>query len=99
MASVDTLTFDQAAYSTGDTVTLTVAYTPDAPSVVPTTFTAAASITDPSGNVVATNAAPFTVNVAQASGDSVGVTDTGNRAWAETPGSDTGSAVVFTATA
>jgi P pilus assembly chaperone PapD len=99
VASVNSLTFDQPAYSTGQTITLTVAYTPDAPAVVPTTFTATATITDSTGTVVATNDAPFVVNVAQASGDQVGVTDTGNRTWAETAGSDTGSSVVFTATA
>jgi hypothetical protein len=99
MATVNSLTFDEASYSTGQTITLTVDYTPDAPSVVPTTFTATASITDSSGAVVATNSAPFVVNVAQASGDTVSVTDTGDRTWTETPDSDTGSSVVFTATA
>lgn len=99
MATVNSLTFDQPAYSTGQTITLTVAYSPDAPSVVPTTFTATASITDSAGTVVATNSAPFVVNVGQAAGDVVSVTDTGDRTWDETAGSDTGSSVVFTATA
>ena len=39
------------------------------------------------------------INVAQATGDVVSVTDDGNHAWTETPGSDTGSSVVFTTTA
>lgn len=97
MASVDSLTFDQPSYDTGATITLTVDYTPDAPSAVPTTFTATASITDSAGTVVATNSAPFVVNVAQSAGDTVSVTDEGSRTWAEA--SDSGSVAVFTATA
>ena len=97
MASVDSLTFDQPSYNTGDVITLTVDFTPDSPSVVPTTFTATASITDAAGTVVATNAAPFVVNVAQPAGDVVSVTDTGSRTWTAT--SDTGSVAIFTATA
>jgi hypothetical protein len=99
VASIDSMTFDQPAYNPGDLITLDIAYTPDTPSVVPTTFTATAVITDSGGNQVASSAAPFIVNVAQPAGDVVSVTDDGNRAWTETPGSDTGSSVVFTATA
>jgi hypothetical protein len=97
MASVDSLTFDQAAYNPGDTITLTVGYTPDVPGVNPETFTATSSITDGSGNVVASNSAPFVVNEAVAAGDTVSTTDTGNRAWAES--SDSGTVAVFTTTA
>ena len=97
MASVDTLTFDEAAYDPGDTVTLTVDYTPDSPSVVPTTFTATVNVTSSAGTVVATNSAPFVVNTPQPAGDVVSVTDDGNRSWAE--GSDNGSVAVFTTTA
>ena len=100
MASIGSLTFDEASYAPGDTITLTISYTPDTPSVVPQTSNATATITDAAGNVVATSdAAPFVVNEPQPSGDTVGVTDDGNRTWTETPGSDTGSVVVFTATA
>ena len=99
MASIDSLTFDQAAYNPGDLITLDIAYTPDTPSVVPTTFNATAVITDSTGTQVASSSAPFVINVAQASGDVVSVTDDDNHTWAETPGSDTGSSVVFTATA
>ena len=53
MASIDSMTFDEAAYNPGDLITLTVGYTPDTPAVVPTTFNATASITDSGGNVVA----------------------------------------------
>ena len=99
MASIDSMTFDEAAYNPGDTINLTVDYTPDTPSVVPTTFNATAVITDSTGTQVASSSAPFVINVAQAAGDTVAVTDDDNHAWTETPGSDTGSAVVFTATA
>lgn len=100
LASIDSLTFDQPSYAVGAEITLTIDYTPDTPSVVPTTFNATATITDASGNLVATSSpAPFVVNESQASGDTVAVTDDGSRAWTETPGSDTGSVVVFTATA
>lgn len=97
MASIDSMSFDQPAYNPGDPVTLTIGYTPDTPSVVPTTFNATASITDSGGNVVATSVAPFVINVAQPSGDQVSVTDDDNHTWAEA--SDSGSVAVFTATA
>lgn len=99
MASIDAITFDEAAYNPGDTITVTVGYTPDAPSVVPTTFTANVVINDASGNQLATSSAPFVVNESQPAGDQVAVTDTGSRTWTETPGSDTGSVVVFTSVA
>ena len=59
MASIDSMTFDQAAYNPGDLINLTIDYAPDTPSVVPTTFNATASITDASGNIVASSSAPF----------------------------------------
>ena len=97
MASINSMVFDEAAYNPGDVVTLTVDYTPDTPSVVPTTFNATASITDSGGNVVASSSAPFVINEAQPSGDQVGVTDDDNHTWAEA--SDTGSVAVFSTTA
>lgn len=97
MASVDTLTFDQPAYNPGDTITLTVGYTPDVPGVNPATFTATSSITDGSGNVVASNSAPFVVNEPVPAGDTVSTTDTGDRTWTEA--SDSGTVAVFTTTA
>lgn len=97
MASIDSLTFDEASYAPGDTITLTVDYTPDTPSVVPQTFTATAVITDSAGTQVATSSAPFVVNEAQAAGDTVSVTDDGSRTWAEV--SDSGSVAVFTTSA
>jgi hypothetical protein len=96
MASIDTMTFDQAAYSPGDTVTLSVGYTPDTPAVTPQVFTATATISDAAGNVLGSNTAPFTVNVPQP-GDKVGVSDDGNHTWAEA--SDSGTVAVFTTTA
>ncbi len=99
MASINSLTFDQPVYNPGDLITLDIDYTADTPSVVPTTFTATAVITDATGTQVASSAAPFVINVAQAAGDVVSVTDTGNHDWTPTPGSDTGSSVVFTTTA
>jgi hypothetical protein len=97
VASVDTITFDEAAYAPGATITMTVGYTPDSPSVVPQTFTATVNVSDPSGNVLATNTAPFVVNESQPAGDVVSATDTGSRTWALA--SDTGSVAVLTATA
>ena len=91
------MVFDQPAYNPGDLINLTIDYTPDTPSVVPTTFSATASITDASGNVVATSSAPFVINEAQATGDQVGVTDDDNHTWAKS--SDTGTVAVFSATA
>ena len=97
MASVDSISFDQASYDQGATITVTVDYTPDSPSAVPTTFNATANITDSSGAVVASSSAPFVVNVAQPAGDTVSVTDDGSRTWTEA--SDSGSVAVFTAVA
>jgi hypothetical protein len=97
MASIDGMTFDATSYNPGDTVTLTVNYTPDTPSAVPQTFNATSSITDSGGNVVATSSAPFVVNEAQAAGDVVSASDDGGRTWTE--GSDSGSVAVFSATA
>ena len=97
MASISSMTFDETAYNPGDTITLTVDYVPDTPSVVPTTFNATAVITDSSGNQVASTSAPFVINVAQPSGDQVSVTDDDNHTWAKS--SDTGSVAVFSTTA
>ena len=97
MASVDSITFDQPAYAQGATITCTVDYTPDTPSTMPATFTATVNVTNSAGMVVATNTSPFVVNEAQANGDTVSVSDTGNRTWAQA--SDTGSVAVFTTTA
>lgn len=98
MASIDSMTFDQDVYNQGDMITLTVAYTPDVPGVVPQTFTATETISDASGATVATSSAPFVVNEPQPAGDVLGTpTDDGNRAWTKV--SDSGSVGVFTATA
>ena len=97
MASIDSMVFDQAAYNPGDPISLTIGYTPDTPSVVPTTFNATASITDSGGNVVASSSAPFVINEAQPSGDQVGVTDDDNHTWSKA--SDTGTVAVLTTTA
>jgi hypothetical protein len=94
MASIDSMAFDQAAYSPGDMVTLTVGYTPDSPSQ---TFTATAQIADSSGNVLSTSSAPFVVNMTSPAGDKVSVSDDGNHAWADV--SDSGTVAVFSTTA
>jgi hypothetical protein len=93
MASIDSMAFDAAAYTPGQMVNLTVGYTPDSPSVTSQTFTATAQIADPSGNVLATSAAPFVVNTASPSGDKVSVSDDGNHTWADV--SDSGTVAVF----
>ena len=97
MASIDSITFDEPSYAPGDTITVTVGYTPDIPAVVPTTFTDTSTLTDASGNVVATNTAPFVINIPQASGDVAGNSDSDGHTWATV--SDTGSVAVFTTTA
>ena len=97
MATINSLTFDQSAYSPGETITLTVDYTPDATSVVPQTFTATTTITDSAGLQTATLSADFVVNQVQGGGDTLATTDTGNRLWTET--SNTGTVATFTATA
>lgn len=76
---------------------MTVGYTPDTPSMVPTVNTATVNVTDAAGTVTATSSAPFTVNEPQAAGDVVSASDTGNRTWTQV--SDNGSVAVFTATA
>lgn len=94
------MVFDNTAgYNPGDAISLTVGYTADSPSVVPQTFTATTTISDPSGNQLGTLSAPFVVNEAQAAGDVLATSDDGGRTWPETPGSDTGSSVVFTSVA
>lgn len=98
MASIDAITFDEAAYNPGDLVTCTMNYTPDNPSSVPQTFNFTGTLTDSGGNVVATSApAPFVVNEPQPAGDKPGGSDDGNRTW--TVASDTGSVATLTATA
>ena len=97
MASITSMSFDQPAYSPGDTMTLTVDYVADTPSVNPVTGNALASITDAGGTITASDSAPFVVNEPVAAGDVVSVTDDGGRAWTEV--SDSGSVAVFSATA
>jgi len=96
MAVVNSITFDQASYTPGQMITLTADYTPDTPGVVPQTFTATVVISNTDGTPVAQDSAPFTVNTPQA-GDTVSVSDTGSRTWAQS--SDNGTVAVFTATA
>jgi hypothetical protein len=101
MASVNTITFDKAAYAPGETITATVDYTPDTPSVAAETFTVTANVMNSGGTVVATNTAPFVVNTPQP-GDTVSVSDTGSHTWAEgatTVETDGSLSVPFTATA
>jgi hypothetical protein len=97
VASIDSMTFDAASYAPGDTVNLTVGYTPDSPSVSSQTFTTTATISDASGNVLSSSTAPFVVNTPQPSGDVVAVSDDGGHAWAK--GSDSGTVAMFSTTA
>lgn len=97
MASIQSITFDEASYNPGDTITLTVDYTADVPGSTPTTFTATVVITDAAGTQTATQGAPFVVNVPTSGGDVVSVTDDDSHTWAEQ--SDSGSVAVFTTTA
>jgi hypothetical protein len=97
MASIDSMAFDAAAYTPGETVNLTVGYTPDSPSVTSQTFTATAQIADSSGTVLSSSTSPFVVNTSTASGDVVSVSDDGNHTWADV--SDSGTVAVFSTTA
>jgi hypothetical protein len=98
MASIQSITFDQASYNPGDTITLTVDYTADSASTpTPQTFTATVVITNSGGSQTATQSAPFVINIPGTGGDVVSVTDDDNHTWAEQ--SDSGSVAVFTTTA
>ena len=97
MAAINSIAFDKAAYSPGDTITVTVDYVPDTPSVMPAVFTFTGNVVNSGGTVVASLNQDFTVNVPQPAGDKVSVSDTGGRTWAES--SDSGSVAVLTATA
>lgn len=87
MATISTVTFNEGSsgvagtYTAGDTITATVGYVPDTPSVVPQTFTLTTTVSDAAGNVTATNSNEFVVNTTQANGDTVAVSDTGSRTW------------------
>lgn len=107
MATINTVTFSAGTpgtagvYNQGDTITVTVDYTADTPSVVAAPFTLTTTITDSGGTVTATNDSTFTVNQQQ-QGDKVSEADSGNRTWAEgttSPQSDGSLQVAFTATA
>lgn len=102
MATINTITFDQAVYNPGATITCAVNWTPDTAPVAPQEFTLTAVVTNASGEQTATSTSTFTVNEPQASADVVSVSDTGSRTW--TSGAvtmETGGTFdsVFTATA
>jgi len=102
MATINSITFDEAAYAAGATITATIDYVPDVPSVTPTTFTMTANVVNSGGTTVATQTADFIVNEAQPGGDTVQVSDTGDRTWTEGATVADGSGgldVTFTATA
>ena len=97
MASIDAVSYDQPAYNPGAAVHLTLDYTPDSPSVVPTPGDVTLVLTDANGNQLASVPAPFTVSTPQPSGDKLGVSDVRNDVWAQD--SDTGSVAVWSTTA
>ena len=97
MASIDAVSYDQPAYNPGDAVNLTIDYTPDSPSVVPTPVDVTIVLNDANGNPLTSVPAPFVVNTPQAAGDKLGVSDVRNDVWAQD--SDTGSVAVWSTTA
>ncbi len=97
MAAITSVTFDKAAYDQGDTVTCTVEYSPDVPSVAVSAQDATADLVNAGGTVTASLGAGFTVAVPQEGADKVRVSDVTGRQWTEV--SDTGAVAVFTATA
>jgi hypothetical protein len=96
MAVINSITFSQASYTPGQTVEVTVDYTPDTPGVTTQSVSVTVNVTDQSGNILTTDTATFTVNTPQA-GDSVTVSDSGDRTWTQV--SDNGTVAVFTAIA
>lgn len=100
MATINSITFNQALYTPGQTIQLTAVYTPDAALESVVTSQATVSVSQ-AGVVTAQESAPFEVQQAGA-GDTVAVSDTGGRTWTQdssTASSDGTITVVFTATA
>ena len=97
MASIQSVTFDQASYPPGAPITLTVDYTPDQPGTTPSSHTATVIITDSTGTVQAQVAAPFVVDVPVPGGNVVSVTDDAGDTWVQQ--SNSGTVAVFTTTA
>jgi hypothetical protein len=91
---VTSITFDKAGYVRGDTITVTVTYTPGTSDLVQS-FTAQAD--DPVTGQRGTLSATFTVPGAVPNPCRVSGSDDGGRTW--TPRSDTGGVAVLTATA
>jgi len=81
MATVNSITFDQPAYTAGSMITAAVNYTPDAPTSTAQTFTMTATLSDAAGNAVATNTAPFVVNTVNANAETLAVSDDGSHTW------------------
>lgn len=101
MATVNTISFDQASYAPGETITATVDYTPD-PAGTTQNFDFTANVVDASGNVVASSSAPFVVSTPGVQTETVSVSDTGGHVWAEgspVDEADGSISVPFTATA
>ncbi len=93
---ISSITFDQASYNTGATMTATVDYTAgvsSSPSVETFTGTATDSVTSQVGTLAVT----FTVVTDSNDPTAVTGADTGAHVW--TKASDTGSVAVFTAVA
>ncbi len=108
MATINSITFNAGStgtvgvYNPGDTIDATVDYVPDTPSVVPTTFTLTATVTNAGGTPTATSSSDFVVDTPQAGGDTVQVADSGNRTWVEGATTSDGSGgldVTFSSTA
>ena len=108
MATINSITFNAGSggvagtYNPGDSVQATVDYVPDVPSVVPSTFTLTATVTNAGGTPTATSQSDFTVDVPQAGGDTAAVTDTGSHTWTEGATTSDGSGgldVTFSTTA
>lgn len=104
MANINSITFDEAAYAVGATITATVNFTPDThatpPGTAPQTFTLSAVLKDTAGNQLTSSEAPFVVDVPTAGspGDAVSVSDSGGRTWTEgAPGAPDGSGAVSVA--
>lgn len=89
---VNSVTFDQAAYNPGDTITATMTFTPGSSGQAQTfTGTATDSATGQQGSLVVT----FTVAATDAT--TVSASDSGARTW--TLASQAAGSAVFTATA
>lgn len=95
--AITAITFDQATYPPGATITATVKYTPGA-SDTDTSLTFTGTVTDNANGQTGTMEGTFVVQTQVNDATTVSVADSGNRTWTQVSDDGAGTAV-FTATA